>query len=137
MSAPMAGRRGRGEAAHLTHIAWVHALMGMGLGLFVLLAAFRSTSVELVSIWRTSATYDYAWGRSFQRLAYLLCTSRRFSACNPTRSLVALRGGVCVYVARRDLANLAWVAKCVYRPIRPRAFRCGWRVFRGWPFLSF
>ena len=141
MSAPMAGRSGRGEAAHPTHMAWVHALMGIGLGLFVLLAAFRSTSVELVSIWRASATYDYAWA-VIPTLAYLLWHHRgRFSACSPTWSLVGIAAagacGVTWFVA--DLANLGVGRQVAFIAAIPCLVlsAVGWRVFgRLAPFLT-
>jgi exosortase len=99
---------GRGDAAQQVRAGWANALLGIGLGLVVLVFAFQSTAMELVSIWSASTSYEYAW-LVLPALAFLLWHHRqRFSADRPTWSLIGIAASAACGVAWLvfDLVNI-------------------------------
>src|SRR5205085_7166173 len=98
----------RGEAMQQVRAGWRNALLGIGLGLVVLVVAFQSTAMQLVSIWSASTTYSYAW-LVLPAVAYVLWHHReRFFADRPSWSPIGIAASAGCGVAWlvSDLLNI-------------------------------
>lgn len=121
--------------------AWPWALAGIGLGLAVLAASYRSTALDMSGLWRVSSTYAYAWA-VLPSLAYLLWHHRRRFAGVPLTPGIAgiLATGACgLGWLIADLANLAVgrEAALVAATICLVLAATGWKAFRQLaPFLA-
>src|SRR5438270_11311619 len=98
----------RGEAVQQVRAGWRNAFLGIGLGLVVLVVAFQSTAMQLVSIWSASTTYSYAW-LVLPAVAYVLWHPRaRFFADRPSWSPIGIAASAGCGVAWlvSDLLNI-------------------------------